>query len=457
MDRSTDRLSDEARGAQELLLAVSPARGTLRQAIQEGRLAPRTPLPASRRLAADLGVSRGVVTDAYDQLACEGYLEVSPRQAPVVTQVAATRPPAAEPPAPAWRFDFTEATPEVAMFPRRSWARAVQRALAHAPDIALDYGDYRGRTELRAALSSYLARVRGVRADPGRIIITQGFTQALDMLCHVLAASGRSTMAMESPSHPGLWATVRQSGLTLTGCPVDEQGLTMTELSAEAVVVSPAHQFPTGVVLAPSRRHELVRWAAASRALVIEDDYDAEFRYDRTPVGAIQGLDPERVAHVGSASKSLAPGVRLGWITAPAWLVSDLAARKSATDSGSPALDQLALAHLLQAGEYERHVARARRAYRRRRDLLVQALREHRPGLRIHGAAAGMQLLLPLPDDADDAALAEAARAEGINIAPLSRFHLTDSPRRGLLAGFGRLPEYKIGPAADALASLLSR
>jgi GntR family transcriptional regulator/MocR family aminotransferase len=466
MNRSTGRLADEARGAQELLLDFAAQRGRLRQtlrealrsAIQEGRLPARTALPASRRLAAGLGVSRGVVSDAYDQLACEGYLEVKPRAAPVVAVVAAGTPAVSEPPAPRWRFDFTETTPDVALFPRRGWARAVQRAMASAPDTALDYGDHRGRVELRTALSAYLARVRGVRTDPGRIVITQGFTQALDLLCHVLAASGRAPVAMETPSHRGLWATVRQSGLTLAGCPVDEQGLRPAELPrlrADAVVVTPAHQFPTGAVLAPARRQALIQWAATRRGLVIEDDYDAEFRYDRTPVGAVQGLDPQRVAHIGTASKTMAPGVRLGWISAPAELMSHLLARKSAADSGSPAIDQLALAGLLASGEYERHIARARHAYRRRRDLLVHALTVRLPGLQVRGAAAGMQLLLPLADGTDDAGLAEAARAQGINITALSRFHLAPSPERGLLAGFGRLPEHKIHLAADALSSLL--
>lgn len=467
MDRATEPVSDEARGAQELLLLNFDARrGRLRQglrealrsAIQDGRLPAGTVLPASRRLAAGLGVSRGVVSDAYDQLACEGYLGLRPRSAPVVAAVAAAMPAAPEARVPWWRFDFTATTPDVALFPRRAWARAVQRAAASVPDAALDYGDYHGRLELRAALSSYLGRVRGVRADPGRIVITQGFTQALDLICHVLAGSGRATMAMETPSHPGLWTTVRQSGLALAGCPVDDHGLqpgALPALGADAVVTAPAHQFPTGAVMTPERRLALIAWAQARRGLVIEDDYDAEFRYDRTPIGAIQGLDPGRVAHVGTVSKTLAPGVRLGWISAPAELAGALVARKSAADSGSPAIDQLALAALLASGEYERHIAAARRAYRHRRDLLVRALAAKLPRLQVLGAAAGMQLLLPLADDTDDVALAEAAAAQGINISPLSPLHLAPSPQRGLLAGFGRLPEHKIPAAVDALSPLL--
>ena len=467
MARSTDHAANEARGAWELLLDFEARRGqlrkslreTLRAAIQEGRLAAGTALPASRRLAAGLGVSRGVASDAYDQLISEGYLEVKPRSAPVVAVVAASAPPAPEPAARPWRFDFTATTPDVALFPRRAWLRAAQRALASAPDEALDYGDHRGRVELRTALSSYLARVRGVRVDPGHMIITQGFTQALDLLCHHLAGAGRSTVAMESPSHPGLWATVRQSGLTLAGCPVDEHGLCtarLPALGADAVVVTPAHQFPTGAVMAPARRTALIEWATRTRGLIIEDDYDAEFRYDRTPLGAIQGLDPGRTAHVGTAAKTFAPALRLGWISAPADLVDDLRARKSAADSGSPAIDQLALAGLLTADEYERHIVRARHAYRRRRDLLLHALIARFPGLQVSGAAAGMQLLLPLPDRSDDTILAEAAAARGIGITALSPLHLARSPDRGLLLGFGRLPDHKIPLAVDALWSVLS-
>jgi GntR family transcriptional regulator/MocR family aminotransferase len=400
-----------------------------------------------------------VASDAYDQLISEGYLEVKPRSAPVVAAVAAPVPPAPEPAVPRWRFDFTATTPDVALFPRRAWLRAVQRAVASAPDEALDYGDHRGRVELRTALSAYLGRVRGVRVDPGRMVITQGFTQALDLLCHVLAAAGGSTVAMESPSHPGLWATVRQSGLTLAGCPVDEHGLRtarLPALGADAVVVTPAHQFPTGAVLAPARRAALIEWAVRARRLVIEDDYDAEFRYDRTPIGAIQGLDPGRVAHVGTTAKTFAPGLRLGWISAPADLVDDLQARKSAADSGSPAIDQLALASLLTAGEYERHIVRARHAYRRRRDLLLDALTARFPQLQVSGTAAGMQLLLPLPGQTDDTALAQAAATRGVGITALSPLHLARSPDRGLLLGFGRLPDHKIPLAVDALWAVLS-
>jgi GntR family transcriptional regulator / MocR family aminotransferase len=382
-----------------------------------------------------------------------------PRAAPAVASVAKVTPAKPEPPAASWRYDFSPFTPDVALFPRRAWAKAVDKALRQAPDAALDYQDHRGQAELRTALASYLARVRGVRADPGRIVITQGFTQALALICQVLADSGRATVAVETPSHPGLWATARQAGLSLAGCPVDAEGLRpagLARLRAAAVVAAPAHQFPTGAVMSAQRRHALVAWAAAHDGLVIEDDYDAEFRYDRAAVGAVQGLDPGRVAHVGTTAKTLAPGLRLGWITAPAWLAERLPAAKSAADSGSPVIGQLALAHLITSGEYERHVVRARNTYRRRRDLLLHALAAEFPELPPTGADAGMQVMLPLPGDADDSAIAHTAARHGIRITPLSPLHLALSPQRGLLLGFGRLPEHRVHGAVRALRTVLA-
>jgi GntR family transcriptional regulator/MocR family aminotransferase len=430
----------------------------LRGAIHDGRLRAGTTLPASRRLAADLGVSRGVVSDTYDQLVSEGYLAVKARSAPVVAAVVASEPPAPEPLEPTWRFDFTAIAPDVSSFPRGAWVRAVERALRTAPDAALNYGDHRGRIELRRALSAYLGRVRGVRVDPGRIVVTQGFTQALDLLCRVLKARGATTFAMETPSHAELWTTIQGSGLGLIGCPVDADGMrtdALAQQEAQAVVVAPAHQFPTGAVLAPHRRVALVEWAAANGSLVIEDDYDAEFRYDRTPVGAVQGLDPGRVVHVGTASKTLAPGVRLGWMSLPAGLVDAVGTQKSTIDSGSPAVDQLALAELLSNGRYERHIVRARHAYRRRRDHLIKALTARLPRPDISGAAAGIHLLLPLDDGHDDVALAAAAASRGIGVLALSPLHLNPSPERGLLLGYGRLRESQTDRAVDALVTVM--
>ena len=382
------------------------------------------------------------------------------RHAPTVAGVASTPPATPEPAIPTWRFDFVATTPDVEHFPRRAWIRAVERSLRGAPHDALDYGDHRGRIELRVAVRDYLARVRGVRTHPERIVITQGFTQALDLLCRVLAARGSTTLAVETPSLPDEWATVRASGLRLVACPVDRDGLRvdgLNESDAAAVVVTPAHQFPTGAVMAPARRTALVRWAAGEGRLIVEDDYDAEFRYDRAAVGALQGLDPGRVVHVGTASKTLAPGVRLGWMSLPADLVDEVRASKAAADSGSPAIDQLALADLISTGEYDRHVGRARHLYRRRRDQLVNALSARLPRLRVDGAAAGLHVLLRLPDGVDDDAFAREAGGRGIGVRALSPMLLAGGPDRGLLLGYGRLPPERIDEAVEALAVAIRR
>jgi GntR family transcriptional regulator/MocR family aminotransferase len=450
----------------DLLLEVELSRGrlrhnlrdTLRSSIQDGRLVTGTVLPSSRTLAADLGLSRGVVTDVYDQLAAEGYLAMAPRHAPTVAGVASTPPAAPEPAIPTRRFDFVATTPDVELFPRRTWIRAVERSLRSAPHDALDYGDHRGRIELRVAARDYLARVRGVRTHAERIVITQGFTQALDLLCRVLAARGSTMLAVETPSLPDEWATVRASGLRLVACPVDRDGLRvdgLRESDAAAVVVTPAHQFPTGAVMAPARRTALLRWAAGKGRLIVEDDYDAEFRYDRAAVGALQGLDPGRVVHVGTASKTLAPGVRLGWMSLPADLVDEVRASKAAADSGSPAIDQLALADLISTGEYDRHVGRARHLYRRRRDQLVSTLSARLPRLRVDGAAAGLHVLLRLPDFVDDVALAREAGQRGIGIRALSPMLLGGERDRGLLLGYGRVATERINEAVEALTAVI--
>jgi GntR family transcriptional regulator / MocR family aminotransferase len=460
------RNGDESSEGRDLLVTMDFRRGHLRSnlraalrgAIQDGRLAAGTRLPASRRLADDLQVSRGVVTDAYDQLVAEGYLHVVPRQAPIVAGVAAEPRTEVEPARPSWRFDFVATTPDVELFPRRSWLRAYDRALRDASNEALDYGDHRGRIELRRALSGHLARVRGVRIAPERIVVTQGFTQALDLICRVLVARGATSLAFESPSLADEWATVRASGLRVEPCPVDADGIRtnrLSELTGSAIVVTPAHQFPTGAVMAPARRMALVSWAAMNDRLIIEDDYDAEFRYDRNAIGALQGLDPGRVVHVGTASKTLAPGLRLGWMSLPADLVEEVRAAKAAADSGSPAVDQLALANLLEGGDYDRHVARARQAYRRRRDRLVAALARRLPQYGIEGAAAGLHVLLRFPPGVDDRKVRTAAAAADIGVRALSEMSLTDDVERGLVLGYGRIALEGIDAAVAALVSVV--
>jgi GntR family transcriptional regulator/MocR family aminotransferase len=467
METVTRRAFDATRGGRDVLLDLELRRGhlrknlgcALREAIQDGRLASGVRLPSSRQLAADLEVSRGVVADTYDQLTAEGYLAMTPRQAPLVAAIAAVPPVSVLPPRPVWATDFTTTAPDIELFPRRAWLRATERALRDAPNEALDYGDHRGRIELRLALRDYLARVRGVRVDVERLVITQGFTQGIDLLSRMLIARGSTTIAVETPAQPNTLATLRASGLRLAPCPVDADGVDVGRLrdtAATALVVTPAHQFPTGVVMTPARRAALVAWASRGDRLIIEDDYDAEFRYDRTAVGAVQGLDPCRVVHLGTASKTLAPGIRLGWMSVPDELVEEVRAIKSLVDSGSPSISQLAFAEFIASGDYDRHIAKSRHVYRQRRDAIVAALGRRLPGLRVDGAAAGLHVLLRLPDDADDTAVVAAAATRGIGMQALSPMALDGRTSRGLVLGYGRLGVERIDGAVAGLAQALA-
>jgi GntR family transcriptional regulator/MocR family aminotransferase len=390
----------------------------LRGAIQVGALGPGSQLPSSRVLARDLGLSRGLVVEAYAQLLAEGYLEARPggttRVAAAVRQQAA--PDERPGPTTRWRYDFRPGVPDLSLFPRSAWLAAMRQALAEIPDATLGYGDPRGLPEVRAALAAYLGRVRGVAAEPGRMVICTGFAQGLRLLCGVLRRAGVTRLALEEPTHPGQRLLVERAGLEPAPVPVDADGLRVDLLDREdvgAVLLTPAHQFPTGVVLAPSRRAALVEWARERDALVIEDDYDAEYRYDRAPVGAVQGLAPTQVVYVGSTSKMLAPALRLGWMVVPSHLVDAVAEEKRDADLGSPGLDQLALARFIVAGHLDRHLRRARLAYRARRDLLVSALADHLPAAQVRGIAAGLHAVVELPPGSDEeAVVAAAARRE---------------------------------------------
>jgi len=458
--------------APDLLVALDHSRGEplrrqlageLRDAIRAGRLRTGVRLPASRTLAAQLGVSRGVVTDAYEQLTAEGWLAARRGAGTVVAAGPAAAAAPAEPPRrAAVRFDFTPTTPDVSLFPRRSWARAVAHVAAEAPDAELDYGSGLGSAPLREALAAYLGRVRGTAADPGSIVVCAGYSQATRLLFEVLAERGVRRVGLEDPSLGDHWDAAAHAGLDALPIPLDADGMRVDALAAsgaEVAVVTPSHQFPTGAVMGPERRHALLAWARTGERLVIEDDYDAEFRYDRRPLAALQGLDPPRVAYVGTASKTLAPALRLGWILAPAALAPALAAEKLAADSGSPALDQLALAHLIASGEHDRHLRRVRRAYAARRDRLVGALARAVPEGRIEGAAAGVHLVLALPQALDPVRLRKACAAHGVVADDIAERRHGPAPAaaRGtrLVLGYGRIPTAGVEAAVAGLAAAL--
>lgn len=432
----------------------------LREAIRSGRLRAGTKVPASRVLADELAVSRGVVVEAYSQLTAEGYLVARPGDGTRVADGLAQQPPAGRvlsPPAgPPVRYELRSGVPDLSLFPRRQWQSASVTALRELPDAALLYGSRRGMRRLRIALSEYLGRVRAVVADPQRMFIAAGAVPGMQIIWHTLRERGARRVAVEDPSWPAIPRTVSQSGLEVVPVAVDDHGLdiaALADLSPDAVVVSPAHQYPTGSVLAPERRAELIAWARQRGALIVEDDYDAEYRYDREPIAALQGLAPDCVAYVGSASKTLAPALRLGWTLVPSHLVGEMAVQHGIARAMPTVLTQATYAILLERGDIDRHLRRTRRQYHARRNALLAALSERLPEGSLRGAAAGLHLIVWLPDGADEATIADAAAARGVGIHTLHQDCAVTATRGpALLLGYGLIGESAIPRAIDELA-----
>jgi GntR family transcriptional regulator/MocR family aminotransferase len=492
----------------------------LRTAVRDGRLAPGTRLPSSRVLARDLGLARNTVADAYGQLVAEGWLTarqgsgttVAPR--PAVGAGASVRGPASVPgavrgPAPvrgaasgpgaagargsvpgaasvpgygargavppageaprsgpaelapyetALPYALWPGSPDLGSFPRTGWLRAARRALTAAPNDAFGYTDPRGRPELRTALAGYLARVRGVRTDPGNLVICTGYTQAVGLLARVLYARGARRAAVEEVGLPDIPTVLRAAGLDPVPLPVDADGARVEALDAgtPAVVLTPAHQFPLGVRLSPARRTAVVAWARSTGGLVVEDDYDGEFRYDRQPVAALQALAPDHVVYAGTASKSLAPALRLAWLAVPPHLLAAVVREKRLADHQSAVLDQLTLAEFIGSGAYDRHVRRMRLRYRARRDRVVRVLAERAPGVRVSGIAAGLHALAELPASAGpvDAVVARAHRL-GLSVPSLAVFGRAASHPPALVVGYARPPDHAFAQALDLLCRAL--
>lgn len=446
------------------------AEHALREAVRSGRLPPGSRLPATRALAQQLGVSRGVVVEAYAQLAAEGYLDtrrgggtrVAEHPAPSGPAKAQDGDPADDVEAtPAQdastpRHDLRPSLPAVDGFPRQAWLGAITRILRTIPDQRLGYGDRNGEPELRAALAASLARTRGVRATEEQVIVTGGLRDSLPLLWRLLKLRGAKRVGVEEPGWWRISRSVTEAGLTPVPIPTDDEGLDpskLTNLELDAVAVTPAHQFPTGAVLSPARRAALVAWARQRDAIILEDDYDAEFRYDRQPIGSLQGLAPDLVVYGGSCSKTLAPALRLGWLVLPSGLVAELHADDAASPAGTPpTIDQLALADLFDRGEVDRHLRRQRIRYRKRRDALLEAIAQNLPEIEVRGAAAGLFAVLLLPQGTDEDAVVEAARNHGVEIEALRA-----QGRSGLVAGYANLPEAGAPAAAKALQAALAQ
>jgi GntR family transcriptional regulator/MocR family aminotransferase len=468
-----DATSAPARGLTSWLTAA------LRDAVIDGRLTPGARLPATRTLAADLGIARGVAVEAYQRLVDEGLLDARPGvgtvalpadKAPEITAAPAETPtdsghgvPRLPVPATYWpepaEYDLSPGVPDLAAFPRAAWLRAERAVLQDMSTTDLGYGDPRGSPRLREVLSGWLATTRGVRAEPDDIIVVAGVAQSLALLAQTLTAAGHTAIAVEDPGSRGACDELAHWGLQPVPVATDEHGLNIDELDRtglETALLTPAHQFPTGVVLSPVRRRALLGWMRDAR-LVIEDDYDAEHRYDRAPVRALQATAPDHVAHTGSTSKTLAPGMRLGWLVPPRRLHAELVAARHASDLGSPALPQLVLAHLIASGEYDRHLRLVRNRQRQRRDAVLAALAENLPHARVQGVAAGLHLLITLPEQhrrSDDTQLAAAIRNNGVVVHPLSWHRHRPGPP-GLILGYAAEPPDRLHEAVRRIAAVL--
>jgi GntR family transcriptional regulator/MocR family aminotransferase len=439
----------------------------LREAIRVGRLRPDARLPSSRALAGELGVSRRLVVEAYEQLAAEGYVlarrgsgtRVAP---PTPTARNGTEGALAAPspiPVPVEGIDLFPGAPDLSLFPRRAWGRALRHALAELPDARLSYGEFAGTTELRVALAEHLGRVRAAVAEPDRVVVTAGYQQGLRLFCQLVRGRGGRRIAVEDPGYPLAGWTIESERLEVVPIPLDDDGIDVVSLAAaapDAVVVTPAHALPLGAVLAPDRRRQLVAWARERGALVLEDDYDAELRYDRGPAGALQGLAPDAVVLAGTASKTLAPALRLGWLLLPAELVPIAVTARTMADGGGPRIDEYAFADLIAGGAFDRHVRAARQHYRAKRATLLDALANALPGARIRGIAAGLHVVLELPAGATEADVVERAKQAGVHVSGLANFTRTQSQPPSLVLGYGLAGERELRQAVAVIAAAVT-
>jgi GntR family transcriptional regulator / MocR family aminotransferase len=456
-------------GAGELLVELRRDAGVplyqqlesgIRARIRQGLLRADTVMPSTRALAEDLGLSRGVVVEAYEQLVAEGYLVSRGGGYTQVADVAVVeRSSVAHPVSGPPRIDFKYSRPDVSQFPRAAWLRSIRKVLNETPHMSFAYLDGQGAVELRQALADYLNRVRGTAARPENMLICNGFAQGSRLLLQVLAAHGYRRLAVEDPSDNELRDVAAAAGLEAVGVPVLEAGIDVDALErsgADAVLVTAAHQFPTGAVASAETRAALVAWAVRRDGLVIEDDYDAEYRYDREPIGAMQGLAPDRVVYAGTASKTLAPGLRLGWLILPDRLVEALSAAKVRDDRGSPVLDQLAFADFVARGEFDRHLRRMRPRYRLLRDTLVDRLATRLPELVPVGVSAGLHVMTWLPAGLSEAAVTQAARERGLGVYGLTPYWVGRQGPPGLVFGYGGLTVKTVAEGIDILAEAVA-
>lgn len=457
-------------GKAELLLALtrggpqtlqSQIERQIRDGVRAGWLRPGATMPSTRNLAAQFGISRPLVMEAYAQLAAEGYLSLRQGAVPRVsdlalasTSTAGETPPKQE----VLRYDLRPAVPDLSSFPMAAWLKASSSALIRMSAEDFGYSERYGTSALRRSLVEYLGRVRGVIAEPGRLIVTSGFEQGRGLIFRALRALGATRVAVENPGYSN-WDALLDAGLELVPVTVDANGMRIEDLErvrVDAVMLTPAHQFPTGGVLSGERRVRLLSWLRKHDAIAIEDDYDAEFRYDRAPVGSLQGLDPDRVVYAGTASKTLAPALRLGWLVTPPRLFEAIQHQHRLAGFGNSRIEQHAFAEMLDTGEFDRHLRHMRALYRSRRDELLRALSDHLPTAVVGGISAGLHATVRLDRRYDEEAIVAKARGRGVGLAFMSRHFVgpTVSPST-LLLGYARSSPSSIGLGVRVLAEII--
>ncbi|HUA32265.1 MAG TPA: PLP-dependent aminotransferase family protein [Candidatus Binataceae bacterium] len=471
----------------------------LRAEILSGRLRPGLRVPATRTLAAEIGVSRNIAILAYEQLLAEGYLTsrhgagtfVASELPEDMTNVGDGKPPprASDQIAPArlsaygrralkessdrrlrWNserpplpYDFRYGRPSFVDFPHTTWCRIVARRARHASVRDLDYGPPEGIPELREAIVEYIHRARAVNCDPDQIVIVNGSQQALDIAGRALIDPG-NRVVVEEPHYRGAWAVSRAAGANIASVRVDEHGLKVEELAekhrrARLVIVTPSHQFPTGVTMPLGRRLELLAWAREVGAFIFEDDYDSEFRYSGRPIEALQALDERGcVIYAATFSKLMFPALRMGYLAVPYALVQPFRALKGLLDTGSPMLPQLALLDFIREGHFERHLRRSRARNASRRAAILEAIAKHiGDRAKVSGGDAGLHVLMWLrdipPKRVDE--IRSEARASGVGVYDASPFYARPPKHAGLVLGYASLTEKEINEGIRRLAGVL--
>lgn len=433
-------------------------------AIQSGQLPPGEKLPSKRQLCTMLGVSMSTVETAYSLLTAEGYILSRPRSGYVVAQVvpleAVSVPhpaPAAEPPAPLWKYSFSTGAVDTSVFPFSSWARITKEAVYENPEL-LQRGHPQGDLSLRTALADFLAQYRGVRCHPDQIIVGSGADHLLSILLQLLPH--HQSIALEDPGYPAAYATVRHHGRTAVPIPVDSEGMEPEALGCSAATiayVTPSHQFPLGVTMPVGRRSRLLQWAYEREdRYLIEDDYDSEFRYTSRPIPAMQGLDRRgRVVYLGTFSRSIAPAIRVAYLILPPALLERYRTEFPLAASTVSRFEQEALRRFIVQGLYARHLRRVGNLYRKKCTLLTEALAAI-PGAKLSGQQAGLHFLLTVPSRSEGELVSLAAE-RSVRVHPLSQYCHTVPPIPStLVLGYAGLTEKELTEGARLLQDAFS-